>query len=238
MTDQTPQTPLAKTLLRGKKQRPGRTALISSIVLHTALVAAVPIAAIATRKDEPMARFQTFKIAMASPPPQVAGEPVPVPPKPAIATQPKPPDVAPKKKAPVVKPTPAPETKPAAAPKKPAPTAGKNPKPNSPGGDGLNVLMEGEEFPFPEYLENVIRQVDRYFRPLGEGNLETEVGFYIRRDGSVSGLRIQKRSGNTLFDIKAVEAVEQAAKRGLLGALPKEYPRDSLGILFKFVPPR
>ncbi|MEX2284529.1 MAG: TonB C-terminal domain-containing protein [Gemmatimonadota bacterium] len=237
MTDPTPPTPLAKTLLRGQKQRPGRAALISSIVLHGALVAAVPIAAITSRKEEPMARFQTFRISMASPPPQVAGEPVPVPPKPAIARQPKPPEVTPNKKAPVVRPTPAPETKPA-TPKKPAPTTGKNPKPNSPGGDGLNVLMEGEEFPFPGYLENVIRQVDRYFRPLGEGNLETEVGFYIRRDGSVSGLRILKRSGNTLFDIKAVEAVEQAAKRGLLGELPKEYPRDSLGILFKFVPPR
>jgi periplasmic protein TonB len=237
MSENAPQTPLAKTLLRGKRQRPGKVALIASIVLHASLIVAVPVIAAVTRTEEPIKQFQTFRISMASPPPQAAGEPEPVAPKPAIARQPKPPEVKPKTKAPAPKPAPVPASKPAAT-KKPEPTRGRNPKPESPGGDGLNVLMEGEEFPYPEYLENVIRQVDRYFRPLGEGNLESQVGFYIRKDGSVSGLRVYRKSGNSLFDINAVEAVEQAAKRGLLGPLPKGYPRDSLGILFKFVPPR
>jgi hypothetical protein len=52
----------------------------------------------------------------------------------------------------------------------------------------------------------------------------------------VTGLRVQKRSGNRSFDISAVESVEEAAKRGLFGSLPKAFPRDSLGILFRFVP--
>ncbi len=238
MSDQTPTSPLAKTLLRGSRQRPGKVALTSSIVLHVSLIGAVLIAAKTSRAEEPTAQFQTFRIAISSPPPQVAGEPEPAPAKPAIAKQPKPPEVTPKK-SPVKKTAPAIVDAKPATPKKAEPVKGKNPKPGAAqGGDGLNVLMEGEEFPFPNYLENIIRQVDRFFRPLGEGNLETEVGFYIRRDGSVSGLRVHKKSGNSLFDIQAVESVEQAAKRGLLGALPKEFPRDSLGILFKFVPPR
>jgi TonB family protein len=97
--------------------------------------------------------------------------------------------------------------------------------------------MDGEEFPYPDYLENLIIQLNRYFRWTGAGNLEAHVGFYVQRDGSVRGLKVQRRSGNINFDLAAVDAVEQASKRNAFGPLPEGFKRENLPVLFKFIPP-
>jgi outer membrane biosynthesis protein TonB len=128
-------------------------------------------------------------------------------------------------------------TPPAARPNK-APVAGRNPKPGSVGGEGLNVQLEGEDFPDPEYLENIIRQLNNYFRWTGAGNLTTEVGFYILRNGSVRGLRTIRKSGTIAFDLAALESVDAAGQRRTFGPLPKSWPRDGLGVSFTFMPPR
>jgi TonB family protein len=91
-------------------------------------------------------------------------------------------------------------------------------------------------FPFPEYLNNVVRQIQLRFKPRGAGNLVTEVVFFIRRDGSVQDLQIQKRSGSLAFDLEAQGAVEAVSAARAFGPLPAGWGDDVLKVIFTFEP--
>jgi periplasmic protein TonB len=113
-----------------------------------------------------------------------------------------------------------------------APLPGEKP---STGSDVATVSTEGVEFPFPEYLQNVVAQVlRRWQRPLQSTPLEAEVSFLVHRDGSVSGLQFVKRSGNFGFDLEAQGAVEEASRIKAFGALPDGWPADVLFVRFYF----
>jgi TonB family protein len=84
--------------------------------------------------------------------------------------------------------------------------------------------MEGLRRDFPEYYNNIIRQINRCFRP-PEGNWVTTLTFKIRRDGTVTDLQFVQRSGNTAYDYVAMEAVE-CAGQGRFGPLPEELPPE------------
>jgi protein TonB len=230
---------MAHALLRSRQRtRPSRGALVGSLTLHLLLGGTVFASTRLRPAEPPMNQFKTYRVELVSPPPQVEGEPKPVEPapKPAIVKQPKPPE--PKPKPVVKKPTPkVAETKPGTAKEPKEPVRGRNARPGPVGGENLNVLQEGEDCPDPAYCENVIRQINRYFRWTGAGNLEAEIGFYIHRNGSVSGLRVFKRSGDYKFDLAAADAVTYAGKSGGFGPLAGGFSRDSLGVLFRFVPP-
>ncbi|HSL68774.1 MAG TPA: TonB C-terminal domain-containing protein [Longimicrobiales bacterium] len=221
---------------------PGPAALLGSLIVHAIVIAAALFGGTLVSQRERPEQFKVYRVSIVSPPPQVEGISTPTPPKAAVVEVPKP-KPAPE---PVTKPVPKPKpvqtktttsTPPVARPSN-APVAGRNPKPGSIGGEGLNVQLEGEDFPDPEYLENIIRQLNNYFRWTGAGNLTTEVGFYILRDGSVHGLRTLRKSGTIAFDLAALESVDAAGKRRAFGPLTKEWPRDSLGVSFTFMPPR
>lgn len=216
---------------------PGGVAFAGSVLLHGLLIAGALVSGHIKAKEEPVSPYRFIRVNLYSPPPQVAGEPSAPAPAPAIV-KPKVAEVVPKAaavKKPAVK-TAAAKT--STAPKAtPVPVAGRNPKAGSPGGEGLNVQMEGDAFPFPEYLENLIIQLNRYFRWTGAGNLEAHVGFYVLRDGSVKGIKLQRRSGNINFDLAALDAIEQAGRRSSFGPLPEGFKRDTLPVLFKFIPP-
>jgi len=116
-----------------------------------------------------------------------------------------------------------------------APTAGGG----TVGGTGTDVAtvrIEGIEFPFPGYLQNIVRQIALDFRPRNPGALRAEVFFLIRRDGSVTGFRFVQRSGNYAFDLEAEAAVEAAAAR--FGPLPSAFGDDILPVSFSFDPSR
>lgn len=116
-----------------------------------------------------------------------------------------------------------------------APTAGGG----AVGGQGTDVAMvrtEGIEFPFPGYLQNIVRQIALDFRPRNPGALRAEVFFLIRRDGSVTGFRFIQRSGNYAFDLEAEAAVEAASAR--FGTLPAAFGDDILPVSFSFDPTR
>jgi outer membrane biosynthesis protein TonB len=216
------------------RTRPGSGPIAGSVVLHLLLVAAVAIGAIGEKADT--IEYKVYRVDLYSPPPQELGEPEPPKPQPAIV-RPDPPKTSEvKENAPAPKPQ----------PKKPVSTGtgksdvakGRNPDPKSlVGGEGLDVHMEGEEFPYPEYLENIIVQLNRYFRWTGAANLEAKVGFEIMRDGSVRRIRVLQKSGNINFDLEAVSAIEQAGKRGAFGPLPKGWVNDRLPVAFSFLPP-
>ncbi len=126
-------------------------------------------------------------------------------------------------------------TKREAAPRttpKAAPLPGETP---STGNDVATVSTEGVEFPFPEYLQNIVAQVlRRWQRPLQSTPLESEVSFFVHRDGSVTDLQFIKRSGNFAFDLEAQGAVEEAGRFKAFGRLPDGWSSDVLFVRFYF----
>jgi outer membrane biosynthesis protein TonB len=165
-------------------------------------------------------------VAQPTPPP-----PAPVPSKPAPRTA----------KAPPPKPTPKPQPAPTEAPppKKtpPAPATAAPGETPSTGTDAVTVKTPGLDFPFPDYLRNIVSQVyRRWDRPLGASGLRAEVFFLITRDGSVKDIRFVTSSGNFAFDLGAQGAVEAAGNSHAFGHLPDGYAEDVLPVSFFFVP--
>jgi len=235
-----------------------RTPLVWSAVLHLALVAALVVSR--TPAHVPTPPTYRVNLVAAPPGPRQIGEVQPTPPEPIPA--PTPPTPAP---APRARETPEPErmkapakAKPVRVPKvatpnanagaakaspakaapakaAPAPRAGGGPT-GGRGADVANVRTEGIEFPYPVYLQNVVRQIALQFRPDTRSALRAEVAFLIRRDGSISGLKLVSRSGNFSFDQDAMGAVEAAARANAFGPLPQGFTDDVLPVIFSFDP--
>ena len=113
-----------------------------------------------------------------------------------------------------------------------APVAGGGPQ-GGRGADVANVRVDGIDFPYPGYLQNVVRQIAVNFKP-SRGGVTAVVAFLIRRDGSVTGIRLTTRSGVYSFDTEAMGAVEAAARS--FGPLPAGFPDDVLPVIFSFDP--
>lgn len=231
--------------LKRHRAKPPTRALIASLVLHAFVVAAFWVAGLDL---SPEPEFIQYRVSLVSPPPQEAGEPEPaaVPETPVIAEpepEPEPPAPEPEPEEPEPappEPDPAPPTPPTATPtpeeEEPEPVKGPDPKPTETGGENLNIQRDGEEFLFPEYQANIIRQLNQAFRWSGSPNLEAEVVFYIQRDGSVGGIRIVRKSGNFQFDLNAHEAVDAVGRTGRFGPLPDGWQQDRLWVSFTFEP--
>jgi protein TonB len=116
-----------------------------------------------------------------------------------------------------------------------APVAGGGPA-GGRGADVANVKVDGIEFPYPGYLENVVRQIAIRFKPPRGGALQAVVAFLIRRDGSVTGIRLTTRSGVYAFDTEAMGAVDAAAGARAFGPLPSGFSDDVLPVIFSFDP--
>jgi protein TonB len=101
------------------------------------------------------------------------------------------------------------------------------------GTDVRNIRTEGIEFPFPGYLENIVRQIALRFQWRGQ-RLKAEVMFLIRRDGTITGLQFMQRSGSFTFDLEAQGAIEAAAAK--FGPLPSGFSDDVLPVIFSFDP--
>lgn len=248
---------------RDGRGRPGRRAIGASLAVHAGLVGAIWISGLGTRE---MPEMRVYQVDITSPPPQVEGEPnvveqdeppvdtpdpaeaetedQPVPELEEPTTEPEPdPEPEPMEEAPPADseeeeadPEPDVEEEPQQDPPEEEPTRGEEAEPDSPGGEDLNVRLEGEQFPFPGYLANTIRQIHRHFRWTGEARLSAEVYFVIQRDGSVTDIQLIRGSGVTAFDYAAMSAIEQAARRGALGPLPDDFQGDRLPVSFDFEP--
>jgi len=121
-------------------------------------------------------------------------------------------------------------------PKAAGPKAGGGPT-GGKGTDVATVRSDGIEFPFPGYLNNIVRQIALNFKPRNpSARLKAEVRFLIHRDGSVSDLTFIRRSGNFSFDLEAQGAVEAASSGGSFGPLPAGFPDDVLPVVFSFDP--
>jgi len=247
------------TTLAARRDLSLRTSLVWSAVLHLLVVAGFLV----SRSHAPVAAPPTYRVTLiaapAAPrqigvaretPPEPAPAPAPPTPAPPARAMPEPermkapPAKTPPIKAPKVA-TPSAGTatrkaaaKPAAPAARPAsttPTAGGGPA-GGRGADVANVRTEGIEFPYPVYLQNVVRQIALQFRPPPNSALRAEVTFLIRRDGSISGLRLVSRSGSFSFDQDAMGAVEAAARANSFGPLPQGFTDDVLPVIFSFDP--
>ena len=99
------------------------------------------------------------------------------------------------------------------------------------------VRTEGIDFPFPGYLNNIVRQVALNFKPDNpRAALRAEVMFVIRRDGSVADVRFITSSRNYAFDLEAKGAIDAAARSGAFGPLPSGFSDDALTVIFSFDP--
>src|SRR5262245_28162262 len=153
------------------------------------------------------------------------------------------PAAVPKKVAPVPKtvaktpppPTPKPDLKREPAPRTTAtdaPAPGVKP---STGTDVATVKTAGVEFPYPEYLRNLVAQVyRRWERPTDNVVRRAEVLFFVHRDGTVTGLQFVRRSGDFAFDLEAQGAIEAAS--AAFGKLPEGFESDLLPVSFFFDP--
>jgi protein TonB len=218
--------------------------LAASVVLHVVIVALFFL----FRAGPPPPSAPIYRVDLLAAPPgeRAAGvvkpQPTPTPPQPTPARpktaprdMPVPDSKAPRVKTPVATPTPPPQTKPDV--KTPPPTAGGG-ETGGHGTDVVTVSTGGAEFPYPGYLENIVRQIALRFKPDRSGALRAEVFFLIQRDGTVpsSSIRLVSRSGVYSFDAEAQGAVEAAATSKAFGPLPSGYPNDALPVTFRFDP--
>lgn len=230
-------------------ERAGRTAgLVGSVLVHGALIL---FFLVGVRPPAPTPPVYAVELVAAPRPlpqqrraPEVVerpdvqqappeAEPEPAKPTP-VAPTPKP---APAK--PVAKPAPA------KAPENTEPVPRAQQKPVEPlpdetpgtGSDIANVRTPGLEFPFPDYLRNIVAQVlRRWDRPTGPTALRAEVSFMILRDGTVRDIRFVTSSGNFSFDLAAQGAIEAAGNARAFGGLPEGYQADILPVSFFFSP--
>ena len=99
------------------------------------------------------------------------------------------------------------------------------------------MRTEGIDFPYPGYLNNIVRQVAVRFKPDNpRAALRAEVMFVIRRDGSVADVRFITSSRNYGFDLEAQGAIDAAARSGAFGPLPSGFSDDALTVIFSFDP--
>ena len=175
-------------------------------------------------------------------PPDIAPTPptpAPIPkstPETKLAPKVKPKTVAPPKKATPVAPPkttmPPPKTE-TAAPKAGGGAVGGK------GADESPLDTQGLDFPYPEYLRTVVREVIHQFQTTQTRlTLTADVGFMIRRDGTVdpNTIRLVKGSSNYAFDQQALGAVEAAGNAKRFGPLPSGFREDILPVVFRFTP--
>lgn len=222
------------------RPRPDRRAVLGSVLFHAVLLGGLSVYGVLHARNAP--EFEVYRVKLFSPPPQVAGIPEPQV-APPVVRRPEPQRVVqaprptpPRPQRPVEQ-KPPPQEQP--KPKEPEPTRGAAPKPDSPGGEGINVEIEGRDFPYPDYLNNIILQLNRYFRWSGNPSLKGTVAFSIERDGSVTrgSIRVIDKSGDFNFDLEMMSAVEQAGNRRAFGPLPEGWVSDKLWVRFEFLPP-
>ncbi len=116
-----------------------------------------------------------------------------------------------------------------------APVAGSG-KAKGRGTDVTNMLVEGIQFPFPGYLENIQRQISLVFNWEKGGDLVMEVRFVIHRDGSVTDIVPLSASGNRQFDREGRGAIEAVGNSRAFGPLPGGFSDDVLPVYFTFRP--
>ena len=206
-----------------------------SFLLHAALAGAL----LGAHPAPPKVRAPSYRVNLVAAPAAPEAAPAPAAPTPPAAKRAPAPRAmpAPAKEAKQPPPKPAAEAAVAAAPAAPAPAPAAAAEPGR-GTDVVGVRTEGAEFPYPVYLENIVRQIALRFKVPRNSAARAEVMFVVRRDGSIvpNSLQFVSRSGNFAFDLEAQGAIEQAGAVKAFGPLPAGFADDVLPVVFSFDP--
>jgi protein TonB len=227
--------------LRAPDREDGRSRLagaIGTVLVHGAAAAFLFSQVRATVATPPVYAVNLVAAPAPTERKRIAREAVPTPPqeKPApVKPKPTPPPKAPAKPEPKPPPVAEPNKEPpppTAAPVEPA--KGETP---STGTDAATIKTPGLDFPFPEYLRNIVNQIyQRWDRENVRQNSFAEISFLIRRDGTVHDIRFVTRSGSFSFDLGAQGAIEAAGNSFAFGPLPDGWDADVLPVSFYFKP--
>jgi len=99
------------------------------------------------------------------------------------------------------------------------------------GGTGLIGDLDGSEFPFMWYLEQVQRRITNNWVRMNSSQGRVQIYFRIKRDGSLEGIRVEIPSGNAAMDESARLAVRRSDP---LQPLPPGFEGQTLGVRFWF----
>ena len=89
----------------------------------------------------------------------------------------------------------------------------------SPQGVGA-VTLNASDFPFAWYLHQVQSKISERWEGSARAGDQPQVVFEIGRDGKVTGLKVEKSSGNSLYDQAAIRAITDATP---LPPLPADF---------------
>jgi protein TonB len=225
-------------MVRAGRARPPGTAvgMIGTVVVHAA-AAALLFTHVQSSKASPPA--YAVELVAAPAPTTKTRLPKEAPPRPPVE---KPAPVKSQPKASKAPPAPTPKAEPKDTNKEPPPktAAPVTPLPGeapSTGTDVATIKTPGLEFPYPEYLRNIVSQVYRNWdRDAAQQNHFAEISFLILRDGSVRDIRFVTRSGSFSFDLSAQGAIEASANAHAFGPLPDGWDADVLPVTFQFQP--
>lgn len=200
------------------------SAVAGSVVLHALLVVALLTASVSFAA--PPAQPETYRVRLVAAAAREAPQRLKPSPPEVAEEENKPPPPEPEAKPEVKRPTvieetppPLPSTAPAKAPEE--------------GDEVVNVQLDGAVFAYPEYLDNIIRQILRYWRPPTDSRrLRAELVFVIEKDGSVEEIEWSKRSGDMAFDLEARGAIEAAGRAKAFGRVPGSYERLRVSFFF------
>ena len=170
-----------------------------------------------------------------SPPQPTAAEPEPEEPQPVAPEAEKEPEPAPEPA--VASPEARQRKKPAQPPAASRPSRGDlGRRQGSPTGSSTgtspfgadSVSFADQNFTYGYYIDQMLAMIQsQWNRPALGADVEAAVFFRIRRDGSVTDLRIVESSGFNIFDLAGLRAVRQASP---LPRLPVSYPRSALAV--------
>src|SRR5207249_8629351 len=99
----------------------------------------------------------------------------------------------------------------------------------APGGGA--VALNGSDFPFAWYVRTVHAKITERWAGRAIPGQQPVAVFDIGRDGRISGLAIEKSSGNTYYDQAALRAITEAAP---FPPLPAEFGGQALGVKLGF----
>ena len=115
--------------------------------------------------------------------------------------------------------------------------------PDAVGGSGIGVGFGADgwkggsggagNFPYQWYVNSVKKKLDENWNVTGgfSRRIYTQVAFTIARDGSLSGIEIEEKSGDDAFDYQARRAVLGS---GPFPPLPRDYRESTLRVHVRF----
>jgi outer membrane biosynthesis protein TonB len=234
--------------------RPDRGPVIASVLLHLGVAGAAWLAHALTFSPPQYVAYEINLVSVADPDlPEEVGLPdpddlvveTPTPEPPAPEPEPTPPPPTPR---PDPVPTPAPAERrrdPPPDPPRQDPPPQPAPRPSDPPPEptetranvDLDVRMEGLQRDYPAYYAGIVAAMQACWRqPPGVERASAVLRFEIERDGTIRARSIQphRRSGNGVFDVRAVQAVECAGENQRIPPLPDDIPGDRLPVQFTF----